>query len=599
MHTMKLHRMLTATLAAAISCGVITINAMTPNPLATVAELSGYTRTGRYDEVERLCKGYEAHWPQAVRCFEFGRTPEGRPMLALAVSRAPALTAEDARARLVPVLLIQGGIHAGEIDGKDAGFLALRNLLDSKTSDALDRIVIVFVPVFNIDGHERFGRWNRPNQVGPEEMGWRVTSQNLNLNRDYMKADAPEMVAMLHLLNAWDPIVYADLHVTDGGEFQYEVSNLVEPFRDGDPKLKPLGQSLMDTLNERIAAVGDKPVPFYFYPSLKSGNDPASGFAATPFTPRFSTGYWAQRNRFALLVETHSWKNYHTRVRVTHDIIIALTEMAARDGRAWMQVARASDERARALGGTRVALAYKVSEHAHNIDFAGYAYTREPSAVSGTLALHYDTKTPEIWHVPLYDEIVPAVEETAPTGGYVVPAAHAAWVAERLALHGIETRVIDQDLGTKRVEEFRATKADFESKPFEGHMMVELAGDWSATERPIPRGSLFVPIAQAKSRLLMNLLEPRAPDSFAAWGFFNAHFERKEYMEAYVTEEVARQMLAKDPQIAAEFIERLAKDPKFEQDPGARLEFFARHHSSWDDRLNVYPVMRVARDVLQ
>jgi hypothetical protein len=596
---MKLDRMLSAVLTVAISCGISTLNAMTQDPLATLAERSGYTHTGRYEEVERLCKGYEARWPQAIRCFEFGRTPEGRPMLALAVSRALGLTPEDARAHNLPVLLIQGGIHSGEIDGKDAGFLALRNLLESKTSNALDRIVIVFVPVFNIDGHERFGHWNRPNQVGPEEMGWRVTAQNLNLNRDYMKADAPEMVAMLHLLNAWDPIVYADLHVTDGGEFQYEVSNLIEPFRDGDPKLRPLGQSLMDTLNERIRSLGDKPVPFYFYPSLKNGNDPASGFEATPFTPRYSTGYWAQRNRFALLVETHAWKNYRTRVRVTHDIVIALIEMAARDGQAWMQVAHASDERARALGGTRVPLAYTVTERSHSIDFLGYAYKREPSAVSGALALSYDIHTPEVWHVPLYEELAPAVEEIAPTGGYVVPPAHAAWVAERLALHGIETRLIEQDLGKKSVEEFRAEKVDFAAKPFEGHMMVTLDGQWSGTERPIGKGSLFVPIAQAKARLVMNLLEPRAPDSFAAWGFFNAHFERKEYMEAYVTEAVAREMLAKDPELAAQFVDRLAKDPQFEHDPAERLEFFARRHASWDDRLNVYPVVRVARDALQ
>ena len=126
-------------------------------------------------------------------------------------------------------------------------------------------------------------------------------------------------------------------------------------------------------------------------------------------------------------------------------------------------------------------------------------------------------------------------------------------------------------------------------------MLASFTGQWSLAQRPIPQGSLFVPIAQPKARLVMNLLEPRAPDSFAAWGFFNSHFERKEYMEAYVTEEVAREMLAKDPKLAAEFAARLAKDPKFEQDPAARLEFFARHHPSWDDRLNVYPVMRVSR----
>ena len=203
--------------------------------LETVAERSGFRITGRYEEVERLCRAYASTWPDAVRCTEFGRTPEGRPMLALIVSRSGALTPEDARERNMPVLLIQGGIHAGEIDGKDAGFLATRELLQGKASpDALQSFVLVFVPVFNVDGHERFGRWNRPNQSGPEEMGWRTTAQNLNLNRDYAKADAPEMQAMLRLLDAWDPVLYVDLHVTDGAQFQPDVANLVEPVRAGD-----------------------------------------------------------------------------------------------------------------------------------------------------------------------------------------------------------------------------------------------------------------------------------------------------------------------------------------------------------------------------
>jgi len=596
---MILHQICAASLAALTGVASATNAASTANPLATVAERSGYTRTGRFEEVERLCTAYQAKWPQAVRCFEFGRTPEGRPMLALVASRAPGLTPAEAAAHELPVLLIQGGIHAGEIDGKDAGFLALRELLENKAAPgALDRIALVFVPVFNVDGHERFGRWNRPNQVGPEEMGWRVTAQNLNLNRDYTKADAPEMAAMLRLLNDWDPILYVDLHVTDGGQFQYDVSNLVEPFVSGDPALQPLGRALMDAINARIATAGALPLPFYFYPSLRDGNDPASGFEFAPSPPRYSTGYWALRNRFALLVETHSWKDYRTRVRVTHDIFVAVADLAAHDGHAWLGAAQASDQQARALGGRRMPLEFKVTARHHTIEFKGYAYTRETSAASGALALHY-TQEPQIWHVPLYDEVVASIEETAPTGGYIVPPAHAAWLAERLALHGIESHWIEKDRGVKRVEEFRAEKVDFNATPFEGRMMATLSGKWTGEERPILKGSLYVPIAQPKARLVMSLLEPRGPDSFAAWGFFNAHFEAKEYMENYVAEEVARQMLATRPEIAAEFRERLAKDPQFAKDPAARLEFFYRRHPSWDERLNVYPVTRVARGIVE
>src|SRR2546429_345321 len=198
--------------------------------LTTLAEQSGFARTGRTDEVTRLCAAFTQAWPKVVHTLEFGRSAEGRPMRALIACRADP--------RQVPLLMLQGGIHPGESDGKDAGFIALRELLGETASPGvLERIAILFVPAFNVDGHERFGRWNRPNQNGPEEMGWRTTAQNLNLNRDYTKADAPEMRSLLGLLRTWDPLVCADLHVTDGADFQPDISLQVEPVNQGDAQL--------------------------------------------------------------------------------------------------------------------------------------------------------------------------------------------------------------------------------------------------------------------------------------------------------------------------------------------------------------------------
>jgi hypothetical protein len=580
-------------LSAVLLCaGATPIIAADTDHLATQAERTGFGHTGRYEEVERLCQAYAAQWPQAVRCFEFGRTPEGRPMLALAASRAGALTAGQARAQNLPVLLFQGGIHAGEIDGKDAGFLALRGLLENRLAPgALERLTFVFVPVFSVDGHERFGRWNRPNQNGPEEMGWRATAQNLNLNRDYAKAEAPEMQAMLGLLNEWDPILYVDLHATNGAQFEHDIANQVEPKYVGDAGLRPLGAKLLQELNARLEAGGA--LPLDFYPSLINGSDPTSGFRQDTYPPRFSTGYWALRNRFAVLVETHSWKDYPTRVRLTRDTIVALTELAVRDGHAWLAAAAAADRRASALGGSTVALSFRNTDKHSTIDFRGYAYTHELSEISGGLALRYHPDRPQIWRVPLYDEVVPAVEVAAPKGGYIVPPAHAAWLARKLQLHGIEYRELSAARPAAAVEVFRAETVQFGNRPFEGRTTASLAGEWREEKQPIASGSLFVPIAQPGSRLVLALLEPRAPDSFAAWGFFNAHFERKEYMDSYVAEVAAREMLAADPALAEAFKRRLASDREFAAGPAARLDFFYRRHPSWDQRLNLYPVMRV------
>ena len=558
-------------------------------PLTTLAERSGFVKTGRYDETIVLCAAFAQRHPDAVRCIDFGTTPEGRPMKALVVSRSGALTPEQARTNGIPVVLMQGGIHAGEIDGKDAGFLALRQVLDGEAAiGTLDRLVWVFVPVFNIDGHERFGAWNRPNQRGPEEMGWRTTAQNYNLNRDYAKADTPEMRAMLALVEAWDPIAYIDLHATDGAQFEHDVSILVEPLHSGDAALRKAGLALRDGTIADLKREGSLPLPFY--PSFEDYQDPASGFEDGVSPPRFSTGYFPLRNRLAMLVETHSWKEYPVRVRITRNTIVSVLEQVARRGRDWVALATKAD--ARDLAGTPVPLDYKATDHARTIDFRGYAYTRTPSEISGAPMTRYDDSTPAIWKVPLRDEIVPGNAVAAPRAGYLVPAAFAELVAERLRVHGIAFDTLRAPLPQAAVQAFRADTAEFSKTSTEGHQRLAVTGQWKPEARDVGAGALFVPIAQPRARLVMALLEPMGPDSLLQWGMFNNAFERKEYMEAYVAEAVAREMLAADPQLKADFERRLREDKAFADNPTARLEFFHRRHPSWDERLDLYPVYR-------
>ncbi len=574
----------TSTLAAAAPASA---------PLSTVAERSGFQNTGRYDEVVDLCARFQKAYPKQVRCFEFGRTPEGRPMLALAVSRSGALSAEQAKKRGVPVLLVQGGIHAGEIDGKDAGFLALREALENKAAPgALDQQVLLFVPVFNVDGHERFGKWNRPNQRGPVEMGWRTTAQNYNLNRDYVKADAPEMQAMLALVNAWDPLAYIDLHVTDGAKFQPDVSIQVEPVHGGDEELKRAGLALQSAVIADLKAQGSDPKPYYI--AFAADDDPSSGFVDSMSTPRFSTGYFPLRNRFAMLVETHSWKDYPTRVRITRNTIVSLLSQVAAHGKQWQKMTQEADARAANMAGADFPISYRTTFNAKTIEFPGYEYTRSHSEVSGGLMTHYDETKPQMWTLPLRDEVVPDLKIAAPKGGYLVPLADAARIGAKLKQHGIAFKVMASDLMSAEVETFRATKTKFGAQSFEGHQSLAVEGDWGRERRSVAKGALFVPIAQPKARLVMTMLEPRGADSLLAWGEFNNAFERKEYMEEYVAEDVARAQLEADPALREEFQKKLDNDAEFNKSPAKRLEFFARRHASWDERYNLYPVLRTA-----
>jgi len=259
----------------------------------------------------------------------------------------------------------------------------------------------------------------------------------------------------------------------------------------------------------------------------------------------------------------------------------------------WLERAHTADTTAAGLGGQDFVLSYKAGEHITMIDFPGYAYTREPSAVSGALWTRYDAHTPQIWHVPLRDEPQPAIVVRAPRAGYIVPAAYAKDIGTRLALHGIGYRRLEKGQTSVALSVFRATAVHYSKESFEGRMGVTLVGAWHRETRDLPPGSLYVPLAQPAARVIVALLDPLGPDSFSSWGFFNSSLEPKEYMEAYVAEAVAREQLDADPKLAQEFAKRLADDPAFDADPVARLAFFSQRHPSFDERLRLYPVHAV------
>jgi hypothetical protein len=383
----------------------------------------------------------------------------------------------------------------------------------------------------------------------------------------------------------------------------------VEPINQGDPGLRDAGLALRDGVIAKLEAQGSIALPFY--PDFAETDDPSSGFVLTVYSPRFSTGYFPQRNRFTVLVETHSWKPYAHRVKITRNTIVGLAELVAQQGKAWLEHARAADEAAARLSGREVILDYESSwrepskagkaattaatTEARTIEFRGYAYTRNRSEISGARATVYDPTTPQIWRVPYRDRVQPAVTATVPAGGYVVPSGYADLIAGKLALHGIAFEPVATAMHGVQVEAFHATRVQFSSSPFEGRMRASLQGEWRSETRNIEGGALLVPASQRLARLVVHLLDPRAPDSLAAWGFFNAHFEQKEQLEPYVAEQIAREMAQNNAALAEEFKLKLRDDPRFAADPAARLEFFLRRHASWDARYNVYPILRITR----
>lgn len=552
-----------------------------PVALVTTAEASGWVRTGRYDEAVKLCDDFTRAF-DGVYCDRIGTTGEDRPIVALRVERKPKL----------PVILIEAGIHSGEIEGKDAGFAFMRDLLLGKVAPgALDVVSVVFVPVLNPDGHERFGPNHRPNQRGPEEMGFRVNGARQNINRDWVKADTAEAQAVLGVMRARDPVLFIDLHTTDGAKFEHDISYVVAPSAPRGDELEETARALRDVLIARMTALGHLPVDFY--PSFIDDENPLSGFSTGEAPPRFSQAYASARGRLGLLVETHSWRTYKERVLSTYHTLQTVLEDARGKARTWRAVCDAASISDAKLAGKQTIM-WKANQQSRQIQFRGYEFEKRTSDLTGGAWLVYDESKPQVWNVPLFEQLEPEVTVDVPRGGFVVDGGFAKLVASVLDRHGI-TYVPIAPAKPIAVEAYRASKVTFMS-PYEGRTRPSITGAWITETRTLDRGAIFVPIAQPLSRLVLHLLDPALPDALVNWGFFNAVFEQKEYMEPYMVEQEARKMLAKDPSLRARFDAAVAADPELAK-PAAKLKWFYRQHPAWDERQNLIPVFRTHEDL--
>jgi hypothetical protein len=500
------------------------------------------------------------------------------------------------------------------MDGKDACLALLRDIAITKTrAGLLDRAVLVVVPIYNVDGHERVGRYNRINQNGPDQMGWRTTGVNLNLNRDYMKADTVEARAFLRLFDRWRPDLLIDNHVSDGADYQYDTTY---QFNDG-PDLFP---ELSNWITRRVEpfllqSVSDAGPVIGPYLTFSDPNDPAKGALAEHNTPRFSTGYMTLQNRPGLLVEMHMLKDYRTRVRGNYELMRAVVEVVNRDADELLRLNREADAATIAAArdsAARVPLRLEATGRTEPFPFRGYRPRHSLSEVSGALRVEY-SREPLTFTIPRQTERRVTHAVTVPAA-YIVPAQWTA-VIDVLAAHGLAMRRTRQSWSGE-VETYRCDTVSWSARPFEGRNVIALtdkhpletggAFNLAAESAPppgrcrsvretldFPAGSTVVPMDQRAAKVALHFLEPEGPDSAVAWGFFNAIFEQKEGGEPYVLETLARDMMAKNPALKAEFEAKVQSDPAFAASPAARLDFFFRRSPWWDPQQGRYPVGRL------
>ncbi len=556
------------------------------HPWATPAEASGLTATPRYAETMTWLQRLADASPE-LAMVSIGKSPEGRDLWLVIASKERAFTPEAVRASGKPVLFAQAGIHAGEIDGKDAGMMLLRDMTVVGTKrDLLDMAHVLFVPIFNVDGHERFSAYTRVNQRGPAEGGWRSNARNLNLNRDYTKADTAEMRHMLTALRRWSPDLYVDLHVTDGADYQYDITFGYNTSAYYSPAIGKWLEDVADpAISNDLRSMGHVPGTLY---QVTDREDPSKGIFSWWAEPRFSNGYGDAIHLPTILLENHSLKPFRQRVLGTYVFLESTIRLLGREYRDL----RALVARDRALRRDTLPLAWvRLDAPQRTIDMQAVSWEHIDSPITGAKQLLYTGK-PLSLTVPYLEMIKVASRATRPVA-YLVPPA---WteVIERLDLHGIQFERFETAREAD-VEMYRIAQPKLAADPFEGRVMVDATLEVERRTERFPAGTVRVSTDQPLGALAMILLEPAGPDSFFRWGFFHEVLQGTEYIEAYIMEPTARRMLESDPALRAEF-ERRLEDPVFASNPNARLRFFYERSPYSDDRFRLYPVAReVAR----
>lgn len=544
------------------------------DPWITPSEAAGFRTTPGYDEVrswlEKLAKA-----SPLIRVESFGKSGEGRDLLMVRASKG---------ASGKPVVLVQAGIHSGEIDGKDAGLMLLRDIAVRGKDSLLDKVDLVFVPILNVDGHERSSPWNFLHVRGPEAKGTEGNARNINLNRDYAKLDTPEVQAIVELLRRLDPALYIDCHVSGGFDMQYDVTYTYAgwgKYARHRATAQWLEQRFGPTVQAALTRAGHKPI---IYPSPIDTRDPQKGIRYSPEGPRYSTGYGDFIGVPTVLVENHMLKPYRQRVLGTYVLIEAALKLAAQDA-ARIAEAKAVDRAERP--DTLLTSWTPTKQPIGWVDnFKGVAFETYMSPATGRMEQRWTGK-PITFRMPIIGQ--DAAQSVTLPKAWLIPAAQTEVIA-KLRLHGIgfETLESERSLRVDTVRLHDVTLAE----AHDGRIPVKARFSHDESEATIPAGTIRVPSDQPLGLLAGALLEPESQDSFLAWGLFPEVLSAPAGTEDFVMAPILDALLTSNSELRADFNRKLATDPSFAEDAGARTRWLADRLPHRDPFSRVYPVKR-------
>ncbi len=572
-----------------ISCTVFAATAAdgTPDEWRTWTESHDFRSTGSYSETLEYLKKIEAALPE-MNLTTFGISGQGRDMPLVIVSKDRAFTPRTAAATGKPIILIQNGIHAGEIDGKDASLMILRDMALGRGKELLDNAILLIIPIYNVDGHERVSPYWRPAQNGPVDgMGFRTNAAGLDLNRDHLKLDSPEARAVIDLFNRWRPHLHVDNHVTNGAHHDWV---LTYAFVKAPQAAPPMASWVEPAMNRIVEATRKRGHSLGPYVDLLDYSDPTKGFSSYVGRAWYATGYYPLRNVPSILVENHAPKPYKDRVLTNRAFLEEIIREVNRDPKSLMDAVVASKDYITSGSSENITLSWsRDEEHPSSIQYPGRDWNIETSVATGDPVLLYDDSKPKPMDVPWVNRA--RADKTAPRPlGYLI---QPGWpeIEERLRRHDLEFVKLTRP-ATLEVDTLRVSNSLYRPGSYQGRNMVGYDLEVRRETRTVPVGTLFIAAGQPDFALAVQLLEPDSPDSLASWGMMASALEWKEYISPSVLEPKVRRLLEEDPALRTEW-EAALKDETFAADGNARFLWWYTRTPHWDEQVGMLPVMRL------
>ncbi|MEX1001175.1 MAG: M14 family zinc carboxypeptidase [Crocinitomicaceae bacterium] len=541
-----------------------------------------------YEEVHQAYRDLVTKYPKHCKLIQFGSSDQGENITLFLIHKDGKFQKEDLKDKAV--LLINNAIHPGEPCGVDACVKLSEDLLADAESIP-ENVVIAIIPMYNVGGAMNRNCCSRANQNGPEMYGFRGNAKNLDLNRDFIKADSRNTRIFYKIYHFLNPHVFVDTHTSNGADYQHVMTLITSQKDKMHPSLKAYTlKALQPHLFAEMEKEGFPMVPYVH--QLKK--IPDDGIIDYLETPRYSTGYTNLFNTIGFVTETHMLKPFQQRVEATYTFLELLIRFMDKNSEDLISLKEKADDHT-AKDQKQFPLHWKLDTTTYElITFHGYEAEYKKSPVTGLDRLFYNRDKPWSKKIKYYNKYIP-LDSVSKPNYYIIPQA---WqdVIVRLQLNDIRLYRLNKDKKVE-VEVYYIDDYQTSGSPYEGHYLHrDIKVSKQIKEINYVKGDYVVPTESFDARFLIETLEPHSVDSYFAWNYFDAILQQKEWFSAYVFEDKAREMLEQDPELKQDFEEKKKSDKEFANSSFAQLYFIYKRSDNYERTHNRYPVTRFMGD---